>query len=103
MTAWGVFASMTYVERGRVKEGVVRVVTTELMPTATHVVIITMWAILVAVLVSGHVLAKGLLAFFTDEGHFCRSRKRMRLRLCMTFRAVEPLLAAWGADGDLRV
>jgi hypothetical protein len=62
-----------------------------------------MWAVLVTLFVSGHVLAKRLLAFFTDEDHFCRSRKGMRLRLRMTFRAVEPLLATWGADRDLRV
>jgi hypothetical protein len=62
-----------------------------------------MRAVLIALLISGHVLAEGLLALLTDEGHVRRPRKRMRLCLRVTFGTVEPLLAARGTDGDLRV
>ena len=95
-TAWGVFASRTYRERERVRERV-RVV------QQAHIVVIAMRAVLVALLICGHVLAEGLLALLTDEGHVRGPRKRMRLCLRVTFGTVEPLLAARGTDGDLRV
>ena len=69
----------------------------------THVVIITMRAVLVALLINGHVLAERLLALLTNESHFGCPRKRMRLCFRVTFGAVEPLLAARGTDGDLGV
>jgi hypothetical protein len=66
-------------------------------------VVIAMRAVLVALLINGHVLAERLLALLTDKSHFGRPRKLMRLCLCVTFGAVEPLLAARCADGDLGV
>jgi hypothetical protein len=69
----------------------------------SHVVIITMRTVLVALLVNGHVFSEGLLALFADEGHFRRPRKRMCLCLRVAFGAIEPLLAARGTDGDLRI
>jgi hypothetical protein len=100
MAAWGVFASMTYLEgvcvREEASEG-----TTRVAVNGAHVVIITMRAVLVALLVNGHVFSEGLFALFTHEGHFCRSRKRMCLCLRVTLGAIEPLLAARGTDGDL--
>ena len=102
MAAWGAFASMTYLEgeyaRERGSEWYNRVTA-----DGAHVVIITMRTVLVALLVNGHVFSEGLLALLTDESHFCRPRKRMRLCLRVTLGAIEPLLAARGADGDLRV
>ena len=62
-----------------------------------------MRAVLVALLINGHVLAERLLALLTDETHFGRPCKRMRLCLRVTFGAVEPLFAARGTDGDLSV
>ena len=63
----------------------------------THIVIITMWTILVTLLVVGHVLAKHLFALFAGKCHLCHLLKLVVLCFCMTFCIVKPLLAAWGA------
>jgi|SRR6267142_1789922 len=102
MAACGVFASMTYLEGESVREEASEG-TTRIAADGAHVVIITMRAVFVALLVNGHVFSEGLLALLTHEGHFCRPRKRMRLCLRVTFGAIEPLLAARGTDGDLRI
>ena len=65
--------------------------------------VVTVWAILVALVIVGHVLAERLLALLAQEGHLRRPLEPVVLRLRMALRAVEPLLAARGADGDLRV
>jgi hypothetical protein len=69
----------------------------------THVVVITMRAILVALFVGCHILAERLLTFFAHKCHFRRPGKPVSLRLSMALGAVKPLLAAWCADGDLCV
>lgn len=69
----------------------------------SHIVVIAMRAILVALFVRSHILAKRLLALFTHKCHLRRPRKLMRLRLGVALGAVKPLLAAWRADGDLSV
>jgi hypothetical protein len=65
--------------------------------------IITMRTVFVALFVDCHILAESFLALFADESHLRCPRKWMCLRLCMTFRTVEPLLATRGADGDLGI
>lgn len=73
------------------------------LANGTHVVIIAMRAVLVALLINGHVLAECLLALLTNKSHLGCPRKRVRLCFRVTFGAVEPLLAARGTDGDLSV
>ncbi len=65
--------------------------------------IVAVRAVLVALVVLGHVLAKRLLALLAEEGHLGRLRERVGLRLGVALGAVIPLLAARGADGDLGV
>lgn len=62
-----------------------------------------MWAVLVALFVDCHILAESLLALLADEGHLRCTRKRVCLRFCMAFGAVEPLLATRGANGNLGI
>lgn len=69
----------------------------------THIVIITVWTILVALLVVRHVLAKRLFALFARKRHLCRLLKSVVLRFCVALCAVEPLLAAWRAYRHLGV
>ena len=68
-----------------------------------HVVIIAMGAVLVALLVFGHIFSESFFALLTDEGHVRRPRQRMRLCLCVAFGAIEPLLATRGTDGNLSI
>ena len=70
---------------------------------ATYVVVVTVWAVLVALVVVGHVFPERLSALLAHEGHLCGLAKPVVLGLCVAFRAVEPLLAAGRADGNLRV
>jgi hypothetical protein len=49
------------------------------------------------------VLAEGLFALFADEDHLEALQQRVVSRLLVALGAVEPLLAAWRADGDLGV
>jgi len=67
------------------------------------VMIITMRAVLVALLIRRHVLPERLLALLAQESHLRCFRERVSLFLGVTFGAVVPLLAAWGTDGDLCV
>ena len=62
-----------------------------------------MWAIFVALLVVAHVLPERFLALFAHEGHLCCSTQFVVLCFGVAFGTVEPLLAAWCTDCDLRV
>lgn len=72
-------------------------------PHRTHIVIITVRTILVAVLVVGHVLAKRLFALFAGKRHLCRLGQSVVLRFCVALCTVKPLLAAWCAYRHLCV
>ena len=54
----------------------------------THVSIIAMWAIFVALVVDTHVFPEGLLALLAREYHLCRSLERVIRDFCMTFWAL---------------
>lgn len=71
--------------------------------STTHVVVVTMRTVLVALLVIRHVLAERLLALLAHENHLVVLPQTVVLRFSMAFRAVEPLPAARSAYGDLRV
>lgn len=60
--------------------------------------VITVWTVFVALLVVGHIFPEGFLALLTDEGHLVRLLQSVILGLCMAFRAVKPLFAAWGTN-----
>ena len=64
-------------------------------------VIIAVGTVLVTLLELLHVFSKAFLALLAGEGHFESLFERVRLAFGMALRAVEPLPAAWGADGDL--
>lgn len=68
-----------------------------------NVVIVAVRAVLVAILVLTHVFAEHLFALFAREHHFHCLLKAVCLLLGVAFGTVEPLFAAWGANGDLRV
>ena len=57
----------------------------------------------VPVLELAGVLAEGLFALFADKDHLEALQQRVVSRLLVALCAVEPLLAAWRADGDLGV
>ncbi len=65
--------------------------------------VITVWAVLVALLVGSHVLSKGFLALLAHEGHLRRLAQFVVLCLGVAFGAVKPPLAAWRANRDLSV
>lgn len=69
----------------------------------THIMVIAMRAVLVALLIVAHIFPKRLFAFLAHERHLRRLAQPMVLCLCVALCAVEPLLAAWRADGDLGV
>ena len=69
----------------------------------THIVVVAMRAVLVALVILGHVLAKRLLALFAHEHHLGCPRESVRLRLGVTLCAIEPLLATWRTNRHLRV
>ncbi len=58
---------------------------------------------LVAFLIIRHILPKRLLALLAHEGHFRSLCQSMCLCFRVAFRTVEPLFAAWRADGNLGV
>jgi hypothetical protein len=62
-----------------------------------------MRAVLVTLVISRHVFSERLLALLTRERHLVHLAQRVILRLRVTLRAVEPLPAARGADGDLSI
>lgn len=68
-----------------------------------HIMIIAMWAILVALLVIRHILPESLLALLTYERHLHRLLQSMVLRFLVTLRTVKPLLAARRSYGYLCV
>ena len=69
----------------------------------THKVVVTVGAVLVALLEFRDVFPEGFLALLTDECHLRRLGKPMRLRFCVAFGTIEPLLTAGRADGNLGV
>ena len=69
----------------------------------THVVVVTMRAILVALLIVGHIFAERLLALFAHERHLRRLPEPVVLALGVALGTVEPLFAARSPDGYLRV
>lgn len=66
-----------------------------------HIMIITVWAVFVALLVRRHILSEGFLAFLAHEGHFRGLGEPVRLHFGMTFRAIVPLLTAGCTNGYL--
>ena len=66
-------------------------------------VVITMRAVLVALIKLVHVFAETLFALFAREDHLHRLFERVRLCVGVALRTVEPLSAARGADRDLGV
>ena len=69
----------------------------------THVVVVAVRTVLVALVVLRHVLPERLLALLAEEDHLRRLREPVGLRLRVALGAVKPLLAARGADCDLGV
>lgn len=65
--------------------------------------VITVRAILVAIIVLRHVLPEHLLALLARKRHLRSLRQRVLLRLPMALCAIVPLLAARRADRHLRV
>lgn len=76
---------------------------TDFESSNTHVVVIAMRAVLVALIIFRHILSECFLAFFADEYHLRGLGQWMGLCLCMAFRAVVPLFAAGCSNGDLCV
>lgn len=62
---------------------------------STHIVIIAVGTVFVALLVVGHVLAKSFLALFANEHHLVRLLEFMILGFRMAFCTIKPLFAAW--------
>ena len=70
---------------------------------STHVVIVAVRTVLVALVILGHVLPERLLALLAEERHLRRLCQPVRLRLGVALGTVVPLPAAGCADGDLGV
>ena len=62
-----------------------------------------MWTILIALLITLHILPERLSALLAHEHHLHRPLQLVRLLRRVALGAVEPLLAAWRADRHLRV
>ena len=62
-----------------------------------------MRAVLVALIELRDVFPEGLLTLLTDESHLRRLGKPVGLCFRVTFGAIEPLLAAGRADGNLGI
>jgi len=62
-----------------------------------------MRTILIALIEIRDVFPEGFLALLADERHLRRLCKDVRLRFRVAFGAVEPLLAAGRADGNLGI
>lgn len=69
----------------------------------THEVVVTVGTVFVALIELRDVLPESFLALLTDERHLRRLCKSMRLCFSVAFSAIEPLLAAGRADGNLCV
>ena len=69
----------------------------------THIVVVAVRAVLIALVIFRHVLPERLLALLAEERHLRRLCQPVRLRLGVALGAVEPLPAARCADGDLGV
>jgi hypothetical protein len=68
-----------------------------------HIMIITMWTVLIALIVLRHILPKSFLAFLASKRHLRGLRQLMILGFGVALGAVVPLLAAWSANRHLRV
>lgn len=69
----------------------------------THIMIITMWTVLVTLIILRHIFPKSLFAFLASKRHLHGFRQSVILGFGVTFSAIVPLLAAWCANGYLRV
>jgi hypothetical protein len=69
----------------------------------THEVVVTVRTILIALIEIRDVFPEGFLALLADECHLRRLCKLMRLRFCVAFGTIEPLLAAGRTDGNLGI
>ena len=65
--------------------------------------IVTVGAVLIALLEFRNVFPEGFLALLADERHLRRLCKPVRLGFCVAFGTIEPLLAAGRADGNLGI
>jgi hypothetical protein len=79
------------------------VLVTAISESNTHVMIVAMRTVFIAVLVDFHVLPESLLAFLANENHLAGLCERMLFLFSMTFSTVKPLLAAWCPNRDLSV
>ena len=70
---------------------------------STHEVVITMRTVFVALIELCDIFPEGFFALLADECHLRRLRKLMRLRFCVAFGTIEPLLAAGRADRNLGI
>ena len=75
----------------------------ERLALSTYEVVITVRAVLVALVELRDIFPEGFLALLADERHLCRLRESVGLRFCVAFGAIEPLLAAGRADGNLGI
>lgn len=66
-------------------------------------VVVAVRAVFVALVKLGHVFAEALFAFLAREDHLGGLFEVVGLGVGVALRAVEPLAAAGGADGDLGV
>jgi hypothetical protein len=69
----------------------------------TYIMVIAIWTIFIAFLISVHIFPKRFSTFFAYKVHFQRFGKFVVRNFCMTFWTVKPLFAARGTDGNLSV
>lgn len=65
--------------------------------------VVTVGAVLVALLEFRNVFPESFLAFLANERHLRRLCKFVGLCFCVAFGTIEPLLAAGRADGNLGI
>ena len=68
-----------------------------------HEMVVTVRTVLITLIKLRNVFPEGFLALLTDECYLGRLRKPVGLRFRMAFGAIEPLLAAGRADGNLGI
>ena len=69
----------------------------------THKVIVTVRAVLITLIELRGIFPEGFLALLTDKRHLGRLCEPVGLRFGVAFGAIEPLLAAGRADGNLGI
>lgn len=67
----------------------------------TDVVIVTVWAVFVALFIGLHILTESFLALLAHERHLARFSQLMIFSFSVAFCAVKPPLATWCANGHL--